>query len=756
MLSRAGRRESKHAPDAVERRPAPSHTHVMLFPARIVSVLLPQPLPEPFDYQLPAEVEGDALVQPGDFVVVPLGPRQMIGVVWAVKQGPPDRPLKSVIEVVRSAPPLPEATRAFIDRAARYVCAPAGNLLAMAMRSREALEPPPVETMLVASGGAPGRMTPARERVLAEAAVGPLAPAELARAAGVTPTVVKGLMEAGALAAFERPVDLPFDAPDPDLPAKSLTRDQLAAAAELREHVEARSFRPVLLDGVTGSGKTEVYFEAIAAALRMDPEAQVLVLLPEIALTQAVTERFIARFGAAPAEWHSAAGAKARRRAWREVAEGRARIVVGARSALFLPFRKLALIVVDEEHDPSYKQDEGVIYSARDLAVMRAQIGKCCVVLASATPSLETLANARSGRYAHLKLTARPGVSRLPDIVLANMKESPPEKDRWISPPLVAAMEETLKAGEQVLLYINRRGYAPLVLCRACGEKLRAPDTDSWLTEHRYTGMLVCHLTGFTVRKPANCPHCGAHGTLTGVGPGVERLAEEARLRFPRARTEIFSSDTAQSPEALRDLIGRMEEGGIDILIGTQIVAKGHNFPRLTLVGVVDADSGLKGGDLRAGERTFQLLSQVAGRAGRADKPGRAMIQTYAPDSPAIALLAAGDRDGFMEQEMAAREALGFPPFGRLGAVILSGLSSEQADEWANAFAAVQPNAEGVEVWGPAPAPIAVLRGRHRRRFLVRADRNVDLSAYLMSWKARVKPPPSVRVTLDVEPYSFM
>ncbi len=718
---------------------------------RIVSVLLPQPLPEPFDYELP-----EGLAAPlGSFVVAPLGPREMIGVVWAERTVPSNRKLKPILEVIAPAPPLPAAMRTFIERAARYVCAPAGNLLAMAMRSREALEEAPVELLVVTSGEWPERMTPARGKVLAAATL-PRSAADLARAAGVSAGVVKALVEAGALVQVERSLDPPFGPPDPDRTARQLTGEQIVAAEILKEQVRARSFKAALLDGVTGSGKTEVYFEAIAEALRLDPEAQVLVLLPEIALTQAVTSRFEERFGVEPAQWHSAAGSKARRRVWREVAAGRARIVVGARSALFLPYRNLRLIIVDEEHDASYKQEDGVIYHARDLAVMRAHIEGCAIVLASATPSLETLHNAASGRYAHLRLSARPGVSRLPEIALADLRDQPPEANRWIAPQLATAIEETLAAKEQALLFLNRRGYAPLVLCRACGERLKAPDSDSWLTEHRYSGKLICHLTGFTMDKPLACPNCGAKGSLAGVGPGVERLAEEVHTRFRGARVEVLSSDTVTSPESLRDLITRMEDGAIDILIGTQIVAKGHNFPSLTLVGVVDADASLRGGDLRAGERTFQLLLQVAGRAGRADKPGRAIIQTYAPESPAIALLAAGDRDAFMAHEMEQRKLLGFPPFGRLGAVILAGGNAEQANECAAAFGRAQPNAPGVEVWGPAPAPITVLRGRHRRRFLIRSDRKVDLSAFLSAWKERVKLPQSVRVTLDVEPYSFM
>lgn len=719
-----------------------------------VRVLFPLRLPEPFDYLVPEGVG----VLPGSYVCAPLGNQERVGVVWErVSQDPgPERRLKTLLEVF-DVPAMPEEMRRFVEACARYNVVSPGQVLAMCLRSRAALRPSPVETVYEPAGLPPGRETPARLRALKAAAAGPpRTRAELSASAGVSSGVIGGLAGAGALRPLARPVDPPFPRPDPARAGVRLSDEQAAAARRLCDRVDSGGFAPFLLDGVTGSGKTEVYFEAIAAALRSAPDAQILVLLPEIALTQAVLERFGARFGAQPAPWHSGLGDKARRRTWREVAHGRARIVIGARSALFLPFKSLRLIIVDEEHDGSYKQEEGVTYHARDMAVMRAKLARAAIVLASATPALETAVNAESGRYELLRLQARPGASRLPDIDLVDLRARPPDKGNWLSPDLAEALTATFAAGEQSLLFLNRRGYAPLVLCRACGEKLKSPGTESWLTEHRYTGRLVCHLTGYSMPKPAACPHCGGENTLMGVGPGVERIAEEARRLVPDARIEIFSSDTARSGEDTRGLVERMAAGEIDIMIGTQIVAKGHNFPGLTLVGVVDADSGLKGGDLRAGERTFQLLSQVAGRAGRADKPGRALIQTYGADNPAMIALAEGDRDGFLAIERDVRAELGMPPFGRLAAVILSAPSQAQVDEAANTVLAAAPNGEAIEVFGPATPPVAVLRGRHRRRFLVKSPRDVDLSAYMAAWRARLKPPASVRVSLDIDPYSFL
>jgi primosomal protein N' (replication factor Y) len=710
------------------------------------------PLPEPFDYLIPEGMD----VEPGSYVRAPLGKYERTGVVWAVEQAEPDRELKT-IEHLFDVPPMTPSMRRFVEFCARYNVAGPGQVLAMALRARGGLSPSPTQTIYEVTGHRTNRMTLAREKVLAAATeLGPNSAAELARAAGVSSSVVKGLVEAGSLAADNRATDLPYPAPDPTRSGHALTTEQGAAAETLRKAMKKGGYAPFLLDGITGSGKTEVYFEAIAEILANDPTAQVLVLLPEIALTQAVFERFEERFGAGPAPWHSSLSDQQRRRTWREVAHGRARIVTGARSALFLPFANLKLIIVDEEHDSSFKQEDGVRYHARDMSVMRARLEEAAVILASATPALETVVNAESGRYQRLKLSARPGAARLPDMHLVDLRSNTPEQGNWLSPILAKGLVATHAAGEQSLLFLNRRGYAPLVICKACGERLKSPGTESWLTEHRYSNRLVCHLTGWSMPKPDKCPLCGAKDSLMGVGPGVERVAEEVRVLLPDATVEIFSSDTAMGGEATRGIVERMAGGEIDVLVGTQIVAKGHNFPNLTLVGVVDADSGLQGGDLRAGERTYQLLSQVAGRAGRAERPGRALIQTYQPDNPAMQALAAGDRDGFLKIERDVREELTLPPFGRMAALVMSAPDAGMAKDIGLLAGKAAPHGEGVTVYGPAPAPISILRGRHRLRFLVTAPRDVDLSAYMAAWVGSLKLPSAARAAVDIDPYSFL
>ncbi|WGM32833.1 primosomal protein N' [Brevundimonas sp. NIBR11] len=719
---------------------------------KVASVLIPLPVHEAFDYEVG---EGMDLAR-GDQVAVPLGPRLMRGVVAEVRETTGSNRRLKAVESRLDDPALPPGTVDFVEWAARWTLSPPGEMAATALKGLRAPRPKPERRLRRVGDRTPGRPTAGRTAVLEAIGERAMPGAELARAAGVSSAVVKGLVDEGVLEAFEVEAVAAFDRPDPDHRPAVLNADQGAAAEALATATAAGGFKPFLLDGVTGSGKTEAYLEAVARTLKADPEAQVLILLPEIALTQALIERITRRFGAAPAEWHSGVTPPRRRMVWEAVVAGRCNIVVGARSALFLPFPNLRLIVVDEEHDGSFKQEDGLVYHGRDLAVARARIEGATVVLASATPSLETLWNAHHGRYGWLKLATRHGASVLPEISLLDLRQSPPDPQTWLSQPLREAIAETLMAGEQTLLFLNRRGYAPVVLCRACGHRMTSPDTDSWLVEHRYTGRLVCHLTGFSMVRPKVCPSCGAEDSLVSVGPGVERVEEEVRQLFPEARTAVFSSDTIPDPRAMRAMIQRMTDGEIDILVATQAAAKGHNFPGLTLVGVVDADLGLRGGDLRAAERTFQLLTQATGRAGRADKPGRAILQTWTPEHPVLMALAAGDRDAFVEAEMAEREAASLPPHGRLAALILSSEDASAVERVASELAASIPNAERLEVYGPADAPLGLIRGRRRKRLLVRADRDVDLQGFLRSWLSRLKIPGSVRLTVDVDPYSFL
>jgi primosomal protein N' (replication factor Y) len=723
-----------------------------------VSVLLPLPLDGAYDYEAPQDVA----LAPGDFVRVPLSGRTVTGVVWGAASGgvEPER-LRRVIERL-PAPPLRAEFRQFIDWVANYTLSPPGAVLRMAMSVPDALLPP--RTIAAFALSAQGRaahatggdsLTPQRRRVLAVLADGrPLPALELARLAACGPGVVRALAQAGML----DPVALPGEerpaVPDWRGEGPALSAAQHEAAASLIEAADKGGFGVTVLDGVTGSGKTEVYFAAIAAALERG--RQVLVLLPEIALSTQWLARFAERFRANPVEWHSDLAPAARRAAWRAVADGAAHVVVGARSALFLPFADLGLIVVDEEQDASFKQEEGVVYHARDMGVVRASIAKLPIVLVSATPSLETMANVEQGRYRYLHLPARYGVAQLPEIRVIDMRRSPPQRQRFLAPPLVEALAATLEANEQAMLFLNRRGYAPLTLCRACGHRLQCPNCTAWLVEHRLLGVLRCHHCGHSERLPPLCPSCGAAQSFAPCGPGVERLCEEMAARFPAARLAVMASDTLTGPRAIAELMGAVEEHRIDVLIGTQVVAKGHHFPLLTLVGVVDADLGLGGGDLRAAERTFQLLHQVAGRAGRADRPGVVYLQTYMPEHPVMRALMSDDRDRFLAAEAQARQEQGLPPFGRLAALIIAAPDEESVDFTARAFARVAPQMPGVETLGPAPAPLALLRGRHRRRFLVKARRGVNLQAVLRQWLARVKVSANVRVQVDIDPYSFL
>lgn len=737
---------------------------------RRVSVLLPLPFPGPFDYALPDDGRLDD-VRPGEVVSVPLGRRTETGVVWD-RDGtlppefapPPGRPvadgrLKPVIARA-GLPALPAALRRFVDWVAAYTLSPPGLVLAMALRTSQSAQAAPAQGR--AQGWAPAdpppaglRDTPARRRVLDVASRdGPLGGAELARRAGVGAGVVRGLADAGAL----RPVTLApapaFAAPDPGHCPPTLGDHQAQPAQALRDLAAAGGFSVTLLEGVTGSGKTEIYMEAIAACLAKGRQA--LVLLPEIALSAQWTGRFARRFGAEPALWHSDLGPRLRRVTWRAVADGTARVVVGARSALFLPFAELGLVIVDEEHESAFKQEDGVTYHARDMAVVRARMDNAPAILVSATPSLETLANVGAGRYRHLVLRARHGGAGMPDVRTIDMRAHPPERGLFLSPVLVAALDETMGRGEQAMLFLNRRGYAPLTLCRTCGHRLQCPNCTAWLVEHRARRIVTCHHCGYQDPTPPACPSCKAESSLTPIGPGVERITEEARATFPDARILVMASDTLPGPAATADAVARIARREIDLVIGTQIVAKGWHFPHLTLVGVVDADLGLGGGDLRAAERTVQLLHQVAGRAGRAEAPGTVMLQSYTPEHPVMQALVLGDFENFMRQEAEQRRPGFWPPFGRLAALIVSADTPEAADATARALGEAAPHGDGVQVLGPAPAPLAILRGRHRRRLLLRTRRDIAVQPLVRQWLDRVPPDRGARIDVDIDPISFL
>ncbi|WP_191082940.1 primosomal protein N' [Roseococcus microcysteis] len=720
---------------------------------RRIRVLLPLPLAEAYDYWLPQDVPAG----PGSFVEVPLGGRTTLGVVWedAPEGGVAEGRLRDVI-ALKPAPPMRKPLREFVDWVAAYTLSPAGAVLRMAMASPSALDKPAAVAGWRAVQPRPegARITPDRARALEALGTATLPGTEISRRAGVSPGVVRGLASVGLIQPAAMPRQSAFPRPDPGYAPPALGEAQSRAAEALVRGVAARAFGVTLLEGVTGSGKTEVYLDAIAECLRQGRQA--LVLLPEIALSTQWLARFERRFGAPPALWHSELSSRTRRVTWRAVAEGTAPVLVGARSALFLPFPDLGLIVVDEEHETAFKQEEGVIYHARDMAVVRARLEQAACVLVSATPSLETVTNAKDGRYARLSLPQRHGGASLPDIRALDLRVTPPERGRFLAPPLVAAITETLARGEQAMLFLNRRGYAPLTLCRTCGHRMQCPNCTAWLVEHRAQRRLLCHHCGHTAPTPPACPECGAEHSLVPIGPGVERIQEEVAELFPDARRLVMASDTIPGPAAAAEAARQIEAREVDLIIGTQIVAKGWHFPHLTLVGVVDADLGLGGGDLRAAERTMQLLHQVAGRAGREAAQGQVLLQSFAPDHPVMAALMADDLPGFLEAEAAQRAPGHWPPFGRLAALIVSSEDARAAERAARDLGLAAPEGEGVQVLGPAPAPLALLRGRHRHRLLLKAPRGVRVQPLLRDWLGRVDVPANVRVQVDVDPVGFL
>jgi len=722
--------------------------------ARVVDVLVPVALDHAYSYRVPHGME----LKPGDLVEVPLGPRHVVAVVWAENANPDPRlhnRLKDIGEKLE-VPPLREELRALVDWVANYTLSARGMVLRMTLRMGEHLGPERVRLGVRLVGEPPQRVTPARSRLLALLSDRLLhGKAEAAKQAGVSAGVVDGLVDEGTLVTEAMPHVLPPPPPDPGYAQPEFSRQQRTAVDAMRALAANGSFHVALLDGVTGSGKTEVYFEAVAEIIRRGRQS--LILMPEIALTGQFLDRFTRRFGVRPLEWHSELTPRTRARNWAAIAAGEAPVVVGARSALFLPYADLGLIVVDEEHDQAYKQDEGAHYHARDMAVVRAHIAKIPIVLASATPSVETEVNARKGRYQRVALPSRFGGQHLPQIEAIDLRRQPPPRGRFISPYLAQQIGLAVERREQALLFLNRRGYAPLTLCRGCGHRFACTICDAWLVDHRFRQRLVCHHCGFSMPRPDRCPHCAAEQSLVAVGPGVERLQEEAASLFPQARTMVLSSDLITSIETMRSELNEIAQGRIDIIIGTQLVAKGHHFPRLNLVGVIDADLGLSNGDPRAAERTFQLLNQVIGRAGRDQGRGIGYLQTHQPDHPVMKALLACDREAFYASEIEARERSGYPPFGRLASLIISAGDRPTAESFARRLAAVAPIDPRIQVLGPAEAPLALIKGRYRFRLLVKSLRAVDLSAYLRRWLAAgPKTSGNLKLEVDVDPQSFL
>ena len=723
---------------------------------KFFGVLLPLPFNDVFDYK------SDKDLSLGQIVRVPFLNNTQVGIVYKIGKSSKleDKKIKSVTEVF-NLPPLKKELLQFIDWVAKYNLASLGMVLKMVLCAKGVFEDPKLNVLYKLTGKtlaqAKLKNSDARWHVIDLLKHAPYTKAEIVKGAGVSVSVVNTLIENGILEPFTIPKIKQFDEPKFDIQSIKLTNEQQNAADYLCAKCDT-GFSVTLLDGITGSGKTEVYFEAAIKILKQNK--QVLILVPEIALTTQWLERYEKRFGVKPANWHSGLSINERTQTWQAVAQNRAKVVVGARSALFLPFADLGLIVVDESHDHSFKQEDIVNYQARDMAIVRAKIENIPIILSTATPDLETVVNVEEKKYDSVKLTSRYASAQLPDLKIIDLKKDKPQKGSfgasWLAPTLVTALKENLEKGEQSMLFLNRRGYAPLLICRDCGHRIACPNCTAWLTEHRKNSKLICHHCGYSMPTPKQCPECHSSDGLTACGPGVERIAEEVKNRFPNSRVEIISSDITSSFIEVSNVINKMQNKEIDILIGTQILAKGHHFPLLTLVGIIDADLGLMGSDLRATEQTYQLLSQVSGRAGRGEKKGTVYLQTLYPENVVLQALIDNNRDKFLSLEKKSRKALHFPPFGKLAAIIVSSANMDIAEQTAFNLIKCAPHIDGVSVLGPAPAPIYMLRGKYRYRLLLKTLKTINIQSILKKWLGLVNIPGNVRVEADIDPYSFM
>ncbi len=718
----------------------------------LVGVLPSAPIDGLLDYR----VSGSE-VDTGSFVLVPLGPRKVVGVVWDKGDGNFDpsriRPIIKVLDV----PGLDDNFRLFLEKVAEYNLVSLSSTLARLTRLPEPTEGPKVEKCCRWDGNLPSKMTPTREKVFKFLKPGREYPIkDVITEAGVGMDVLKRLESGGFIQFSEKLIKDEVPVFNLEGNTVELNDEQRSATEKIFCILDREEFSPILLKGVPGAGKTEVFLEVIARTLKEGK--QVLVLLPEIALTSQIIKRFNDRFGVAPFEWHSSVSKVQKRKIWRMAGEGTAQLVVGARSALFLPFSNLGLIVVDEEHDSSYKQDSGIIYNARDMAVLRASLYKANIILVSATPSLESLVNVTRGKYERVDLLSRFGDATLPEIDIIDMKGETDTSGKWISGALIKEISDRLQKGEQSLLFLNRRGYAPITVCTNCGNQVGCTDCDARLVEHRYFNEMICHQCGARSVVPKKCPDCHAEGMMVPLGPGIERLAEEVKSIFKEARIEVLSSDLVESPMQLKDTLEKISKGEMDIIIGTQIIAKGHNFPYLTLVAVIDADVGLQGGDFRAAERTFQIIRQVTGRSGRADIPGIALLQTWNPDHPVIQAITSNNDGAFWEAESREREVTGSPPFSQYIGVIVSGKDVDEVEGFSMALAQDSKPLmdENYELYGPAPAPIARIQGRVRYRLLIKAERSLRVQRAIRMWLNQFKIPGSIRLTIDVDPQRFL
>lgn len=716
-----------------------------------VKVLLPLLLPEAFTYLVP----NDFVVNKGDFVQVPLGNKKVAGVVWDESGGADveEEKLKAIIKKY-DIPAMKNELMKLIDWVADYTISPKGNVLKMAMTNESSLSYEEFEIYLIKGKEPDVAFTRQRKKAI-ECLNGNITKKNLHEISGVGTATINSLIKEGYI--LEKKVKIADKVNTEEYkPANvKLSKEQEEAADFLKNALIKHEYKPVLLDGVTGAGKTEVYFAVIEEALRLK-DAQVLILLPEIILTAQVLERFRKRFGFEATSWHSGLTQKQREKNWHDIAFGKARVVIGARSALFLPYKNLRLIIIDEEHDSSYKQEEGVIYNARDMAVVYASILSAPIVLSSATPSVETFLNAQSEKYTRIHLPSRHGGAALPDILVIDMRNENIDKGCWLSNSLKKAIALNIEDKKQTALFLNRRGYAPMTLCRKCGHRFCCPHCSSWLVEHKSKGKLLCHHCEYSASTPKACPECKSENTLAPCGPGVERIEEEVKNAFPNARAMLMTSDNLTTPKAMEDAVNSIINGEVDIIIGTQIIAKGHHFPNLTLVGIIDADLGLEGGDLRASERTYQLLHQVSGRAGRESHKGRVIIQSYMPDNMIIKALSDWDREKFFAHETKSRKITTMPPYSRLASLIFKGKNETEVFFAAKNFVKTAPVAENIEVLGPAQAQMYRVRGDFRYRVLIKSPRNVNLQKWLKQAVFVTKVPNGVKIKVDIDPYSFL